>query len=137
VVRWSGCTVVRFLAGAPRSAGRSLSGWSAKLKLVHRSTRDAVAMRLSPPSSRRTVVHRIIRYGSVSAVSTATSLSILGVLVGVCGYSAVWSNVVATAIGTIPSFELNRRWVWSQRNPRSLLRQALPYCTLSFVGLIV
>jgi putative flippase GtrA len=62
---------------------------------------------------------------------------VLGVLVGVWGFSAVWSNVIATAIGTIPSFELNRRWVWSQRNPRSILRQALPYCTLSFIGLIV
>jgi putative flippase GtrA len=77
-----------------------------------------------------------MRYGSVSAISTVTSLSVLGILVGVVGFSAVWSNVIATAIGTVPSFELNRRWVWSQSKRLSLLRQALPYCTLSFVGLI-
>ena len=87
-------------------------------------------------SSRRTAVRRLIRYGSVSAISTVTSLTILGVLVGGFGFAALWSNVIATGIGTIPSFELNRRWVWAQSKQRSLLRQALPYCALSFLGLI-
>ena len=87
-------------------------------------------------SSRRASVRRIVRYGSVSVVSTATSLTILGVLVGGLGFPAVWSNVVATAIGTVPYFELNRRWVWAQTKQRSLLRQAVPYCALSFLGLI-
>ena len=94
-------------------------------------------MQLAASSPRRTAMRRILRYGSVSAISTVTSLTILGILVGAFGFSALWSNVIATAIGTIPSFELNRRWVWSQSSPRSLWRQALPYCTLSFVGLIV
>jgi putative flippase GtrA len=87
--------------------------------------------------SHRVLLRRVVRYGSVSAISTVTSLTILGVLVGVFGFSALWSNVIATAVGTIPSFELNRRWVWSQSSPRSLLRQALPYCLLSFSGLIL
>ena len=58
-------------------------------------------------------------------------------LVGLAGFPAIWSNLVATALGTVPSFELNRRWVWSQCGPRSLGRQALPYCTLSFAGLVL
>jgi putative flippase GtrA len=93
-------------------------------------------MALNPSPSRRAAVCRIIRYGSVSAVSTVTSLTILGVLVGGFGFPALWSNVVATAVGTIPSFELNRRWVWAQTKRRSLLRQAVPYGALSFLGLI-
>jgi putative flippase GtrA len=88
-------------------------------------------------SSRRVHVRRLIRYGSVSAISTVTSLTILGLLVGVFDLSAIWANVMATAIGTIPSFELNRRWVWSQRDERSVFRQIVPYCALSFSGLIV
>jgi putative flippase GtrA len=94
-------------------------------------------MVLTLTSSRRDSLRRIIRYGSVSAISTVTSLTILGVLVGFFGFPALWSNVIAIAIGTVPSFELNRRWVWSQSTRRSLLRQALPYCLLSFSGLIV
>jgi putative flippase GtrA len=87
--------------------------------------------------SHRALSRRVLRYGSVSAISTVTSLTVLGVFVGVFGFSALWSNVIAVAIGTVPSFELNRRWVWSQSSPRSLLRQALPYCLLSFSGLIL
>jgi putative flippase GtrA len=37
----------------------------------------------------------------------------------------------------VPSFELNRRWVWAQDGQRSLLRQAAPYFLLSFVGLVL
>jgi putative flippase GtrA len=51
--------------------------------------------------------------------------------------SAAWSNVIATAVGTIPSFELNRRWVWSQGGNRPQLRQILPFCLLSFAGLVL
>ena len=79
----------------------------------------------------------MIRYGSVSAVSTATSLTLLGILVGLLSFPAVWANVVATTIATVPLFELNRRWVWAQRGQRSLLRQAMPYFLLSLTGLVI
>jgi putative flippase GtrA len=82
-------------------------------------------------------MHRFVRYGSVSAVSTVTSLTVLGLLVGVFGLSAVWANVIATIVGTVPSFELNRRWVWSQGGTRSVLRQVVPYSALSLSGLVV
>ena len=94
-------------------------------------------MRGIAPQSRRAVFRRLIRYGSVSAISTATSLTILGVLVGVLSFPAIWANVIATAIATVPSFELNRRWVWAQGGQRSLLRQSAPYFLLSFTGLVL
>lgn len=87
--------------------------------------------------SRRAVCRRLIRYGSVSAISTATSLTLLGVLVGLLSFPAIWANVIATTIATVPSFELNRRWVWDQRGQRSLLRQATPYFLLSLTGLVI
>jgi putative flippase GtrA len=92
-------------------------------------------MRMSRPGP--AAARRFVRYASVSAISTVTTLLVLGVLVGLAGFPAIWSNLVATALGTVPSFELNRRWVWSQGGPRSLGRQALPYCTLSFAGLVL
>jgi putative flippase GtrA len=87
--------------------------------------------------SRRAVCRRLIRYGSVSAISTATSLTLLGLLVGLLGFPAIWANVIATTIATVPSFELNRRWVWAQGGQRSLLRQATPYFLLSLTGLVI
>jgi putative flippase GtrA len=82
-------------------------------------------------------IAKLLRYCAVSGVSTVTSLSILGILVGLCGVDAVLANVMATAVGTVPSFELNRRWVWMDGARRSLLRQVTPFCALSFAGLVV
>jgi putative flippase GtrA len=94
-----------------------------------------MSITLSP--SNRIALRRFLRYASVSTISTSISLLILGLLVGVFGYSAIWSNVIATAVGTVPSFELNRRWVWSADGPRSIIRQVLPFCALSFAGLVL
>lgn len=85
----------------------------------------------------RARVATLLRYSAVSGVATATSLSILGILVGLLGVDAVVANVIATAVGTVPSFELNRRWVWVDRTRRSVLRQVTPFCTLSVAGLVV
>jgi putative flippase GtrA len=79
----------------------------------------------------------LLRYCAVSAVATGTSLMTLGVLVGVLGANATLANVVATAIGTVPSFELNRRWVWASQCRRSMTRQVLPFCVLAFAGLVL
>jgi putative flippase GtrA len=86
---------------------------------------------------RRDAVIRLLRYAAVSVVATTTSLVTLGVLVGMMGVAATWANVIATAVGTVPSFELNRRWVWGREGRRSLVGQVLPFCALSFAGLVV
>jgi putative flippase GtrA len=87
--------------------------------------------------ARRLTIFRLLRYAAVSLVATTTTMASLGIMVGLVGMSAVWSNVVATAIGTIPSFELNRRWVWGRSDRRSLLRQVVPFCSLAFAGLVL
>jgi putative flippase GtrA len=78
-----------------------------------------------------------MKYSAVSLVATTTSLITLGVLVGLVDLPAAWSNVIATAVGTVPSFELNRRWVWTSTGRRSLVGQIMPFCALSFTGLVV
>lgn len=81
------------------------------------------------------LLRRMLRYATVSVVSTCISLTVLGVLVATRTVSAGWANVVATAVGTVPSFELNRRWVWGKQGRRSILSEIGPFCSLSFVGL--
>lgn len=78
---------------------------------------------------------RLVRYGAVSAVSTTVSLAVLGALVAATRVPAGWANVVATGVGTVPSFELNRRWVWGRDGRPSLAGEIGPFCTLSFAGL--
>ena len=79
---------------------------------------------------------RVIRFGSVSAVSTVVGIVSLGIFIGLLGYPVIWSNIFAKAIATIPGFELSRRWVWAQSGERSILRQAVPFALLSFAGLV-
>lgn len=85
----------------------------------------------------RPLVARLLRYSTVSVIATSVSLSVLALLVGVLDFPAVWANVVATAAGTIPSFELNRRWVWGRRGGRSLAGEVAPFWMLSFAGLVL
>jgi len=81
------------------------------------------------------LVHKLARYACVSVISTSISLVVLGLLVGTGATTAGWANVIATSVGTIPSFELNRRWVWHRRGHRSVLAEVGPFCALSFTGL--
>lgn len=79
-------------------------------------------------------LRKLLRYAGVSAVSTSVSLSLLGLLVATGTTSPGWANVIATAVGTVPSFELNRRWVWGKGGRRSV-REVGPFWVLSFSGL--
>ncbi|MCU1355284.1 MAG: hypothetical protein JWM89_702 [Acidimicrobiales bacterium] len=78
---------------------------------------------------------QLLRYAAVSGIATATSLTVLGVLVGTRSLSPGWANLVATAVGTVPSFELNRRWVWGKTGHRSIGAEVVPFCALSAAGL--
>jgi putative flippase GtrA len=78
---------------------------------------------------------QLVRYGSVSAISTATSLAVLTGLVATGAMTAAAANVVATCVGTVPSFELNRRWVWRSSGRPSLRRQIVPFVAMSILGL--
>jgi putative flippase GtrA len=80
-------------------------------------------------------VRQLLRYGGVSLVSTTVSLSVLGLLVYFDVLPAAWANIVATMVGMVPSFELNRRWVWNKTGPRSVVSEILPFGVLSFAGL--
>jgi putative flippase GtrA len=84
-----------------------------------------------------TLFNRFVKYGAVSVVSTTVTMSTLGGLVYLAVLPAGWANVVATAAGTVPSFELNRRWVWGKQGRRSILREIGPFCTLSAIGLVL
>lgn len=79
---------------------------------------------------------RFIRYAAVSGIATAVGLTTLAVLVGLGGWPAGWANVVATALGTVPSFELNRRWVWRGRGGRATARKATLFVGYAFVELV-
>jgi putative flippase GtrA len=80
---------------------------------------------------------RLTRYAAVSAISTSVTLSLLGAMIYTRALSPGWANVVATGVGTVPSFELNRRWVWAKSGRRSVMKEVVPFCALSFGELVL
>lgn len=80
---------------------------------------------------------KLSRYSAVSVVSTVISNVLLVVLVGGNVMTTGWANLVATSAGIVPSFELNRRWVWGKRGRRSAASEVVPFCVLSFAGLVL
>jgi putative flippase GtrA len=76
-------------------------------------------------------MRKLLRYGTVSVVSTVTSMTVLGLLVATRALTPGWANLVATAVGTVPSFELNRRWVWGRTGRRSLSGEVGPFAALA------
>ena len=77
---------------------------------------------------------RIARCLSVSVFTTLLSLLVLTVGLSL-GVRAWLANVVATAVGTVPSYVLNRRWVWGVREDSDPWREVAPFWLLSFAGL--
>ncbi|WP_426573614.1 GtrA family protein [Aquihabitans sp. McL0605] len=80
---------------------------------------------------------RFLRYGLVSVIATGTSLLVLGVLVATHTMTPGWANVAATAVGTVPSFELNRRWVWRRHGASSIGAEVIPFAAMSAAGLVL
>ena len=73
----------------------------------------------------------------VSVVSTVVSVTILVAATVGLGMAAWMANVVATAIATVPSYHLNRRWTWGKRDASDMWREILPFWVLSFTGLVL
>ena len=80
---------------------------------------------------------RMARCLSVSVLTTLLSLVTLALLVGWWGTIPWVANVIATAVGTVPSYVLNRRWVWGRDGSSDVWREVVPFWILSFSGLVL
>jgi putative flippase GtrA len=76
-------------------------------------------------------------YSAVSVIAVVVSQVVLVLCHAVFGLSAVWSNIIAVAAGTVPSYELNRSWVWGKTTKSNLWKEVIPFWVMSFVGLIL
>lgn len=77
----------------------------------------------------------LARFGVASLASTAVTLVALGALLQWTSLPAVWANVLATTLGTLVAYELNRRWVWGGERRAQHLRDLLAFWSLSLLGL--
>lgn len=89
------------------------------------------------PASSTTLLTRLTRCMGVSVISTIVSVTTLAATTVGLGLAAWMANVLATAVATVPSYHLNRRWTWGKRDASDLWREIMPFWLLSFAGLVL
>ena len=75
------------------------------------------------------------RYTLVSVISVVVAQISLIIAYGGLHWTARASAVFATCIGTIPSYYLNRNWVWGRSGRSHLWKELVPFWVLAFIGL--
>ena len=63
----------------------------------------------------------------VSVITTIISVTMLAATTVGLGLEAWIANVLATAVATVPSYHLNRRWTWGKRDASDMWREVMPF----------
>lgn len=77
---------------------------------------------------------KLLKYSAASVVSVIVSVVFLVTFDGLLGWPAVLSSTLATAIATVPSYELNRKWAWGKSGKGHLWKEVVPFWALAFLG---
>jgi putative flippase GtrA len=77
---------------------------------------------------------KMVRYTATSAICLVISEVVLTIL-GLLGWTALGAVLTATAISTVPSYELNRKWAWGKSGKSHLGKEVVPFWVLAFIGL--
>lgn len=81
---------------------------------------------------------QLFRYSMVSVVSTAVSFGVLAIVFGALHlFGAIGSTVFANVTATIPSYYLNRKWVWGKGGRSHLVKEIIPFWCMSSIGIVV
>jgi putative flippase GtrA len=81
---------------------------------------------------------RLFRYSMVSVISTIVSFGVLAIIFGVLHlWGEIVSTVVANVSATIPSYYLNRKWVWGKGGRSHLTKEIVPFWTMGALGIFV
>jgi putative flippase GtrA len=78
---------------------------------------------------------KAMKYSMVSVVAVACSQAILWSTHALLDWHPIAANVTAVAISAIPSYRLNRAWVWGRTGTHDWWREIVPFWIFAFVGL--
>lgn len=79
---------------------------------------------------------KLIRFTSVSVISTVVSQALILIFYGVTGWmGVVEATVVANCLATFPAYNLNRRWTWGKSGRSHLMKEVVPFWAMSILGI--
>jgi putative flippase GtrA len=80
---------------------------------------------------------RWLRYATVSVISLVTSFVVLTIVFGVLRlWTAVPATLFANIVAGVPSYFLNRQWVWKKSGRSHVRREVIPFWVLSIAGIL-
>jgi len=81
---------------------------------------------------------QLFRYSAVSVISTVVSFVVLFFVFGVFHiWEEVGSTVFANGVATVPSYYLNRSWVWGKNGRSQVMREVVPFWVMAVLGIAV
>lgn len=79
---------------------------------------------------------KAIRYSFTSAVAVVVSEAAFVLSFGVLHlFASRGSSILATALGALPSYYMNRHWTWGKSGRSHLFKEVVPFWALALVGL--
>ena len=79
---------------------------------------------------------KILRFTSVSVVSTAVSFTSISLFYGLHIISGILlATVAGNLVATLPSYYLNRSWTWGKRGRSHFRTEIVPFWSMSFLGI--
>ena len=79
---------------------------------------------------------KLIRFTSVSAVSTVVSILTISFVYGLrIIHGEVEATLFGNLVGAVPSYTLNRRWTWGKTGRSHLRKEVLPFAVMSALGI--
>jgi putative flippase GtrA len=86
--------------------------------------------------TRQPKIVRLWKYGSVSVISTTLTWVLLFLFYHTFAlFSAIWCNVLATSITTVPAYYLNRTWTFGKSGKSHVWKEVVPFWTIAFASL--
>ena len=86
--------------------------------------------RVNNPETRK-----VFKYSMVSVVSLVVTLGVVSICVGLLKWNEVASQFTASVAGAIPSYYLNRMWVWGKSGKSHMRKEVIPFWIMFAVGL--
>ena len=77
----------------------------------------------------------LFKYSMVSVITTIISNVLLLIFFGAFKWGEVTATVAANGAATLPSYWLNRRWVWGKGGRSHLTKEIIPFWSLSAIGI--
>jgi putative flippase GtrA len=79
---------------------------------------------------------KLIRFTSVSVISTVVSNVVLAIVYGLRWIpNEVYATIFGNLVATFPSYQLNRKWTWGKSGRSHVRKEIVPFWAISLLGI--